>query len=187
MGEQGDQMHRLFVGIRPPADIRDRLIDTMEAVEDARWQGEDQLHLTLRFIGEVDTPCANDLAAALARIEMPDFTLALDGVGHFERKGVPRAIWAGLSDSPELRRLRAKVERACQEAGLEPETRRFHPHVTLARLGRSSGDIVEWTARNARLSSEPFPVEAFILFESELTRQGSVYRAVSRYPLAQKA
>lgn len=177
-------MHRLFVGIRPPADIRDRLIDTMEAVEDARWQGEDQLHITLRFIGEVDAPCANDLAARLARIDMPAFSLALQGVGHFERKGVPRAIWAGLANSPELRRLRGKVERACQESGIEPETRRFHPHITVARLGRSSGGIAWWTGANSHLSSDPFDVDAFVLFESELTPNGSIYLAVARYALA---
>ena len=73
--------HRLFIAIRPPAAVRDALVDSMEGLEGARWLGEDQLHLTLRFVGEVETPAANDLAGQLARIDSPPFELAAAGVG----------------------------------------------------------------------------------------------------------
>jgi len=86
--------HRLFVAIRPPAPVRDALIDAMEGVEGARWQDEAALHLTLRFVGEVETPGANDLAGQLSRIAWPPFELRVAGVGAFERKGSPHAIWA---------------------------------------------------------------------------------------------
>ena len=110
-------MTRLFVALRPPAPLRDTLIDTMDAVEGARWQDEDQLHLTLRFVGEVDPPVAEDLAAALGQVAAPPFTLVVAGAGHFARKGRPTALWAGIAPSPALVALQHKVERACQRVG----------------------------------------------------------------------
>jgi 2'-5' RNA ligase len=109
---------RLFIGIRPPAHVREALIDTMEALEGARWQDNEQLHLTMRFVGEVEREAANDLAAALASIALPSFELELEGVSHFQRKGMPTAIWARVRLAPELERLRAKIDRAFDLAGL---------------------------------------------------------------------
>jgi 2'-5' RNA ligase len=174
--------HRLFIGIRPPIHVRDALIDTMEALDGARWQDDEQLHLTLRFIGEVERPVANDLAAALASITWASFELALDGVSHFERKGVPTAVWARLPPSPELNGLRTKIERACDLAGLGRETRRFTPHITIARLNRSSGAIAPWLARHAGLRAA-WQVDAFTLFESHLLAAGAHYEVAARYPL----
>jgi 2'-5' RNA ligase len=79
--------HRLFIALQPPVEVREALIDTMEALDGARWQDGQQLHLTLRFIGEVERPVAEDLDAALAGIAWPSFIVALEGVSHFERKG----------------------------------------------------------------------------------------------------
>ena len=97
--------HRLFVGIRPPTEIRDALIDLMEGVDDARWQDDDQLHLTLRYIGEVDTHLAEDLAARLHAVDLPVVDLAISGTGIFEKKGRAHTLWAGIEKSDELRRL----------------------------------------------------------------------------------
>jgi 2'-5' RNA ligase len=167
----------------PPAPIRDLLIDCMEGVEGAGWQSDDQLHLTLRFVGEVDHPLANDLADRLGRVAFPPFPLAVRGVGHFERKGRTRAIWAGIAPSPELEVLQRKIERACQEAGLEPEHRRFTPHITLARLNSASGPAAPFLLAQASLASAPFTVSRFTLFESHLGHGGSIYEAVADYPL----
>ena len=78
--------HRLFIALRPPEPVRDRLVDAMEGIEGARWVDEENLHLTLRFVGEVERPAANDLAAALGQIRWPRFELRVEGVGHFTRK-----------------------------------------------------------------------------------------------------
>src|SRR5690349_7287075 len=90
--------HRLFIAIRPPDEVCDLLLDTMEGLEGARWVDEANLHLTLRFVGEVERPVANDLAAALAKIAAPRFALIADGVGHFDKRNRygarPRALWA---------------------------------------------------------------------------------------------
>jgi 2'-5' RNA ligase len=174
--------HRLFIGIRPPAPVRDALIDTMEALEGARWQDDEQLHLTLRFVGEVEREVANDLAAALASIAAPSFELVLEGVAHFERKGMPTAIWARVAPAPELERLRTKVERACDLAGLGCETRRFTPHVTIARLTRHTGPVADWLARHTGLRAT-WQADGFSLFESHLLASGAHYDVAAHYPL----
>ncbi|MDQ3471130.1 MAG: RNA 2',3'-cyclic phosphodiesterase, partial [Pseudomonadota bacterium] len=125
-------MHRLFVAIRPPEEIRDLLIDAMDDSPALRWVGDEQLHLTLRFIGEVERPLGHDVAAALARIRFPAFDLRLKGVGRFEQRS-GGALWAGVEPRAPVAELAAKIERACLAAGLEPERRAFHPHITLAR------------------------------------------------------
>lgn len=175
--------HRLFIGIHPPEHVREALLDIMEGVEGARWQDADQLHLTLRFVGEVETPVANDLAAELARVSGPPFALSVAGVGTFERKGLPTAIWARVPLAAELEGLRQKVERACESAGLGLESRRFTPHITLARLNRSSGDVGAWLASCGDLRAGPWNVEGFKLFESHLGRDGAEYEAAASYSL----
>lgn len=174
-------MHRLFVAIRPPEAIRDQLIDAMDDCPELRWVGDEQLHLTLRFIGEVERPAANDVAAALATIRFEKFDLRISGVGRFDwRSG--GAVWAGVEPKAPVAALAAKIERACQEAGLAPERRAFHPHITLARWkGRSARAADALVERARGLSSEPFVVDRFILFESHLSRHGPHYEAVTEY------
>ncbi len=177
-------MHRLFVAIHPPEDIRDLLIDAMDDSPELRWVPDDNLHLTLRFIGEVERPLAEDIAAALSTVTFPAFELRIAGVGQFaQRNG--GALWAAVEPRAEVAALAAKVERACLAAGFEPERRAFHPHITLARWNRRSAETVRaFLDRNGGLSSGSFAVDAFTLFESRLSRHGAHYEAVARYPLA---
>lgn len=179
-------MHRLFIGIRPPESVSDLLLDAMEGIEGARWQDESNLHLTLRFIGEVGRPAANDLATALARISAPPFTARVEGVGHFERKGHAHALWARIVPSEPLETLRQKVERACEVARFGRETRKFTPHITLARLNRSSGPIGAWLASFGDMHAE-WDVEGFTLYESHLGHTGAHYEAIAEYRLAGSA
>jgi 2'-5' RNA ligase len=176
-------MTRLFVALRPPAPVREVLLGAMGGVERARWQDEDQLHLTLRFVGEIDTPLANDLAAALDRVDAAPFDLLIAGVGHFERKGRATALWAGLASSGELLAFQHKVERACQRVGLEPEHRKFTPHITLARLSGAAGPVAGWLAEHGTLRAPTWPVEEFRLYESVLTPAGSAYEPIVSYRL----
>lgn len=177
-------MHRLFVAIRPPEHIIDLLIDAMDDSPDFRWQDEEQLHLTLRFIGEIDRPLADDLAAALATIRAEPLELRIAGVGRFEQRSAG-ALWAGVERKEPLAALAAKVERACLAVGLEPERRAFHPHITLARWkGRRTREAQSFLERNRALASDPFEVDRFTLFESRLSRHGAHYEAVAEYKLA---
>jgi len=176
-------MHRLFVAIRPPENIRDLLIDAMDDSPDFRWQDDEQLHLTLRFIGEVDRPVADDLAAGLSRIQSEAFELRVAAVGLFEQRS-SGALWAGVEPKTAVAALAAKVERVCQQIGLEPERRAFFPHITLARWkGRGSREVADFLERHRALRSDPFQVTQFTLFESRLSRHGAHYEAAATYSL----
>ncbi|RXZ66467.1 RNA 2',3'-cyclic phosphodiesterase [Pelagerythrobacter rhizovicinus] len=174
-------MHRLFAALPLPPDITDTLLDTMDGIEGARWQSEEQLHVTLRFAGELDPRQGEDLVTALSRVESPAFDLELRGVGHFERKGRPHTLWAGIAPSEPLAVLQRRVERACRAAGLRPETRKFVPHVTLARLNSGSGPIGAWLADNALLTAGPWRVDGFALYESRLTPYGADYERLEDF------
>jgi RNA 2',3'-cyclic 3'-phosphodiesterase len=176
-------MHRLFVGIRPPAPVRERLLALMGGVSGARWQTDDQLHLTLRFVGEVDRHVAGDVHAVLGTVHQAPFEIAVSGVGAFERRGEPHTLWAGIAPQEPVKALNRKVEQALARAGLPPEARAFHPHVTLARLPRGAGSIRPLLEAAGGVSGPSFEVAAFCLFESRLTPEGAVYSAVERYPL----
>ena len=176
-------MHRLFVAIRPPEPVRDLLIDAMDDGPDFRWQDDEQLHLTLRFVGEVERPVANDLADALGQVRAPPMELRIAGAGRFEQRS-SGALWAGVEPKTPLAALTAKIERACVGVGLEPERRAFHPHITLARWkGRRTREVAAFLDRTRGLSSPPFEIGEFILFESRLSRHGAHYEEVASYPL----
>jgi len=177
-------MHRLFVAIRPPEAIRDLLLDAMDESPDFRWQSDEQLHLTLKFIGEVDRPVANDIADALSRVRSPGFDLRIAGIGSFDHRN-GGTLWAGVAPREPVAALAAKIDRACLAAGIALEGRAFHPHITLARwTGRRTLEVAAFLGRARRLASEPFAVTAFSLFESQLSRHGAHYEEVATYPLA---
>ena len=176
-------MHRLFVAIRPPEDVRDLLIDAMDDSPALRWVGDEQLHLTLRFIGEVERPVANDIAAALDCVRSSNFQIGISGAGKFEKRS-GGALWAGIEPKTPVVGLAAKVERALQQVGLEPEHRVFLPHITLARWNRRNSDAVEaFLRRNSYLHSDPFDVDRFVLFESKLSRHGPHYEEIAAFAL----
>ncbi len=176
-------MHRLFVAIRPPREIRERLLSTMGGVQNARWQSDDQLHLTLRFIGEVDRHQAEDIAATLGSIRQAAFRICLSGVGSFGRNG-KGAVWAGVAPHQELKALHKKIDQSLVRVGVQPENRAYHPHITVARLGRSSGAVEPYIERWAGLTSDAFPVDRICLYESSLGSEGALYRVVERYRLS---
>ena len=175
-------MHRLFVAIQPPPKVRDRLLGIMGGVQNARWQTDDQLHLTLRFIGEVDRHQAEDIALSLGSVRHGVFRIALSGVGSFGKRG-KGALWAGVAPQDELKPLHKKLDQSLIRAGIEPETRAYHPHITIARLSRGAGPVEPFIERWAGLSSEPFLVEDICLYESRLGSEGASYSIVERYRL----
>lgn len=179
-------MHRLFVALRPPPPIRALLSAAMGGVPGARWQDDEQLHLTLRFIGEVDGRVAEDVALALGHVHAPAIEVALAGVGAFDKDGRVNALWAGVTPHDALAALHRKVDHAMVRVGLAPEGRTYLPHITLARLPRSMGmgvEIERWCADHAGLSSAPFTIEHLCLFASTLGTGGARYEAVDRWPL----
>ena len=177
-------MHRLFVALRPPPAMRRKLLDIMDGVDGARWQDEDQLHVTLRYIGAVERPVAEDIALALQGVHAPAFDLALSGVGRFDTGARGRALWAGVTPHDAVAALHRKIDHALVRLGLPPKGRAFLPHVTLARLHRTSGPVDGFLARNAGLTSPPIRFDRMVLYESHLGHDGAWYEPVVRCPLS---
>lgn len=176
-------MHRLFVGFRPPATIRAQLLALAGGIAGARWQDDEQLHCTLRYIGEVDRPVAEDVAVALGQVRFAPFELAIEGVGEFDSRGRPNALWAGLRPHDQVSQLHHKVDQALVRLGLAPERRAYLPHITIARMNAAAGANDRFLHDHAGLASPLFPVDAFLLFESHLGREGASYEAIERYTL----
>lgn len=175
---------RLFTALAIPDAVAATLWPLQGGVPGARWQTREQLHLTLRFIGEVDGRDAASIDDALSAISAPAFTLELKGIGSFGGR-VPRDLWAGAGACEPLHHLQRKIESALQRIGLEPDGRKFTPHVTLARLkGTPNGVVQEYLAHHGLYTSPSFAVESFCLYSSKLTSNGSIYRIEREYPLA---
>jgi 2'-5' RNA ligase len=176
-------MMRLFVALALPDQIAAGLLLLQGGVPGARWREREQLHLTLRFIGEVDGRDAAAIDDALAAIHAPRFTLELSGVGEFGGKN-PRALWAGIRDDMAVRYLQRKIESALQRIDLQPEERKFSPHITLARLRGAPRDrVITFLAAHALYPSPPFEVNNFILYSSQMTPNGSIYLPERSYAL----
>jgi 2'-5' RNA ligase len=177
-------MVRLFVALDLPADIRERLARMCAGVPGARWLPADNLHLTLRFIGEVDQGVADDLDAALGQISVSPFEIALDGVGTFGKGRKARALWVGLEACPPLARLQAKVEAAVNAAGIPVEERKFTPHITLARLkAPPKGKLNAFVMDNDAFRAGPIPADRFQLYSSFLSASGAIHTVEASYPL----
>ncbi|MDX1709514.1 MAG: RNA 2',3'-cyclic phosphodiesterase [Rhodovibrionaceae bacterium] len=175
---------RLFVAIPLPFDLRERLSRLEGGLPGARWVSEDNLHLTLRFLGEVDGRQAHDIDAALSRIRMPAFALQLSGIDCFGEGSKVHSLWVGVERNAELMRLREKVENACQAAGMPPDRRKFKPHITLARFKQHPGPkLQDFMTRHNLLRPPPFSVDRFALFSSFLQHSGAIYSEEAEYPL----
>lgn len=176
-------MIRLFVGLELPFTVRDRLADLAEGLPGARWVAPELFHLTLRFIGEVAGRTADEIDAALEGVKAPAFRMALAGVGVFGGAD-PHTLWAGVVANPALAGLAQRVETALRRAGVAPETRRFQPHVTLARLrGTPQEKLAAYVMRHNLFGTEEFPVTGMTLFSSHPGGEGPHYEAERVYPL----
>jgi RNA 2',3'-cyclic 3'-phosphodiesterase len=180
-----EAMRRLFIGIDLPQAIKQHIQLACGGLAGARWQSLAQLHLTLRFIGEVDRHQANDIDAVLLGLVHPCLHIAVQGVGFFERKDKITTVWAGLSPTQSLHSLHAKICTALTRIGMVMPSQRYTPHITLARISAPmrTAHIQTWLAHHGSLQTAPFLVDAVILFESILTREGAQYTKLARYQL----
>ena len=177
-------MIRLFVAIDLPERVVDRLQSLGQGIPGARWVGPEQTHLTLRFIGEVDHTRDDDIRLELGRIRAPSFTLELAGVDVFASRRRARTLWVGVTAGPELMALQARIEAGLVVVGLEPERRKFSPHVTLARLNGAPGDRLHgFLSRHGLFRAPAFAVTSFVLYSSHLSRSGAIHQAEIEYAL----
>jgi 2'-5' RNA ligase len=177
---------RLFVALDLPSALKQRLSLLGGGIPGARWVPAENHHLTLRFIGEVPGHRAEEIDHALATLRARGFPLTLTGLGTWSKGGRQVALWVGVERNPQLDLLQGKVETALQRAGLEPERRRFSPHITLARLdGNSEAKVAGFVQAHNLFRAEPLPIDHFTLFSSRLGKEGSVYTPEVEYPLSQ--
>lgn len=176
-------MPRLFTAIELPDDVRHRLSRLKVPLPGAKWVEPDNLHLTLRFAGDIDNRVASEFADALARIDVDAFELKIAGLGAFGGND-PHAIYAGVEISPALEALARANERAARGAGLPAEQRTFKPHVTLARLKHSNVDAVaKYLGRANAYRAERVSVERFVLMSSRPKVGGGPYVVEEAFPL----
>lgn len=176
---------RLFIGIDLPWALRETLTTLTRGLPGARWVPIENLHLTLRFIGEVTPNMAEEVDLALGALRGRRFDLVLSGVGTHDRAGRATSLWCGVERNPALEHLQAKIETALQRAGLAAEKRRFVPHVTLARLDQTvEHKLAAYVQAHNLFRSAPVTIEAITLFSSRLGKEASVYTAEIAYPLA---
>ena len=168
---------RLFVSIELPASITQRLAELDTHLRGVRWLAPEQIHLTLSFLGNVSAETQQALAENLQAISWKAFFLPLVGLGAFPGKGRPNVIWIGVGTGhPHLFQLHKRVQEAALAAGLEPDLRSFHPHITIARCRDVSAETIRpFLKAHTGFDAGMIRVESFCLNSSELTPGGSVY------------
>ena len=177
-------MPRLFTGLEIPSAIAESLSALRGGLPGARWIDPENYHVTLRFIGNIDDVTAHEVASLLGRVRRRPFELRVEDLKSFGGRK-PRAVVATLGPAQEVAELQAEHERLMQRVGLEPDGRKYLPHVTLARLRDSSSrQVADYLALRAPLRSPPFRISRFVLFSSRSSAGGGPYVVEAAYPLA---
>jgi len=176
-------MPRLFTALEIPKDAALSLSLLRGGLAGARWIDVENYHITLRFIGDVNGRTADEVVTALDRVHRPEFYLTLCGMGSFGSRK-PHSLWAGVAASPDLMALQSEIERICQRLGLPADSRKFTPHVTLARLrGTRLDDVAHYLDARANFRSNTFRVCRFVLMSSRESTGGGPYVIEEAYPL----
>ena len=177
-------MVRLFTALALPEEHRARLSALAAGMDGARWVSPENLHVTLRFIGEVNEAAGGDIAEALAGVRSEPVTVTLEGAGHFGNRKKTYSVWIGVRAAPALSALRDRIDRALASCGLASESRKYTPHVTVARLGRVRTDHVRaWLEAAAGFAAPPFEAGEFVLYESRPGRSGNAYVPLTEFSL----
>jgi 2'-5' RNA ligase len=180
---------RLFVALQIPATVRENLANLMKQLHplapQARWVRSENLHVTLKFIGEVSAEKLTSIRTALASVRSPRaVTIDFRGLGFFPNEKHPRIFWAGMESSPNLKTLAADIERATEKLGIPPEQRPFSPHLTLARFEppRLPEKLSASIRENAALEFGSLAAKEFHLIESQLKPSGAEYTTLESFP-----
>lgn len=176
-------MPRLFIAIELPEDVTAQVGRLCAGLPGVRWVEADQLHLTLRFVGEVAHDVFVDIGQGLAEICARPFELRLKGLGMFPPRGAPHTLWVGVSGPDGLAQLKRRVDRVVEEAGAESERRKFHPHVTIGRFREAPPEprFGSWLAGRSLFTSSPFLVSGFSLYSSHLRPDGPLHAREATY------
>ena len=176
-------MPRLFVAIDLPEVVKESLVLMQNGLRGARWVVRENLHLTVRFIGEVSAEEADEIHSVLGEIRAVPFIIKLGEIGLFSFGGKPRSVWIGVQDRSSIDILKQHIDRSLLRLGINHEGRKYVPHVTLARLREKSSKLSDFMARLGTGRSVPVRVEQFVLFSSFLAHAGAIYTPEVYYPL----
>ena len=178
-------MPRLFTGLEIPADVGLQLSNLRGGLPGARWIDPENYHVTLRFVGDIDGVTANEIASMLFRVDRKPFEVKVQGLQSFGGRK-PRAVVATIAPSKPLMELQAELERMMQRIGLNPEGRKYIPHVTLARLHDASDqDVADYLSLRGYFPSKAFMAERFVLFSSRASTGGGPYVVEDAYELCE--
>ena len=176
-------MPRLFTGLELPESVAGAVALARGGVPGARWIQPEDYHITLRFLGEVDARTAHEIVETLNDVRRSAIPVRFDGLGWFGGDK-PRALVAHVKADPAIVGLQAEHERRLRRIGLPPETRKFKPHVTLARLrGVGPAAVADFLSSRGRLEVEAFTAERFVLYSSKEGGGGGPYVVEAAYPL----
>jgi 2'-5' RNA ligase len=175
---------RLFVALDLPWEVKEELNDLSCSLAGARWVPTDNFHLTLRFIGEANRLQAEEIDFALAALRGRSFSFSLSGLGWFEKNGRVNTVYVGLERNADLARLQTKVETALLRVGLQPDRRRFTPHVALARMEQPvTPELARFVQANNLYRSVPIRADNVTLFSSFLGKDSPTYTPEAEYAL----
>lgn len=175
---------RLFVAIPLPKFARRRLADLQQSISGVRWQRQSQLHVTLKFLGEVDEQRTSLLIGGLKDIHHPALAMTIEGLGYFSRGPSPAVLWVGISNPQELHELYQRIEEQCAGLGFEPENRPFKPHITIGRMkGVSKSEVRSFIKQHKPFTIPEVDIDEFVLFESELHPDGAIHKKVEHFKL----
>lgn len=177
-------MIRLFIAINIPEIVKMQIDGMGRSIKNCKPVPEEQLHLTLKFIGDVEGSKALDIHEALEETPSSPFSIKIKGVGVFPPRGTPRVLWAGISPEDQVTRLRNSIESRLATISIPREKQKFSPHITLARLKNSPlQQLHDYLAGNAFLETKEFQVDSFSLYSSQLTPKGAIHTVEGIYPL----
>ncbi len=180
---------RLFIAIDIPDWSKQQLEQLQDPNLGVRWTTPDTMHLTLRFIGNVEEPGKQqELVDQLSSIQMPAFEMTIKDLGYFPPRKHPNIIWAGIEDNSRLTELQQKIEQACRTADFEPDRRSYIPHITIGRVkSASKKEVNSFINQHKRVRIEEIPVSEFILFESKLDSDGARHFPLERFGLIRES
>lgn len=176
---------RLFIAIDLPENVKDAIADTYRAIPGTKWVDEKKLHCTLHFIGEVAEPTPEVLITGLSKIKCTPMQLQIKSTGFFPPRKEPRILWFGIMHPPEFLTLQSKIERTCLSICPSAETRKFHPHVTVARLNDPHREkVADFVVANSLFSSDPFEMTAYHLYRSHQGKVTTHYEKLVTFDLS---
>ena len=178
-------MPRLFTALEIPNPIAIQLSLLQSGLPGARWVDKESFHITLRFIGDVELPVAREIAYAMERVKTPPFSLKVEGMDVFGNSK-PHSLFARVAKTQSLMDLHTEQDRICQQLKLPADTRKFTPHITVARVrGCKTPTVAQYLSRVGGIQSQEFQVKQFKLFSSRNSVGGGPYITEETYQLVE--